>query len=143
MSEGNGLPPGWKRVTLSDLAEINPRLNVASLPNDTEVSFVPMSAVEVESGRMNATETRRLDEVRRGSYTPFQEGDVLFAKITPSMENGKSAVAQALASGIGFGSTEFHVFRPVAGVEAQFVRYYVVQEAFRRTARGHMKGTAG
>ena len=92
---------------------------------------------------MNATETRQLDEVRRGSYTPFQEGDVLFAKITPSMENGKSAVARSLTSRIGFGSTEFHVFRPMTGVEAQFVRYYVVQEAFRRTARGHMKGTAG
>lgn len=142
MSE-NILPPGWENATLGDLTEVNPRLNVASLPSDTEVSFVPMSAVEVESGRMNATETRRLDEVRRGSYTPFQEGDVLFAKITPSMENGKSAVAQTLTSGIGFGSTEFHVFRPAASVEPKFVRYYVVQEAFRRTARGHMKGTAG
>jgi type I restriction enzyme S subunit len=102
-----------------------------------------MSAVEAETGRMNPDDTRQLGEVKRGSYTAFQEGDVLFAKITPSMENGKSAVAEMLTSGIGFGSTEFHVLRPVVGVESTFVRYYVVQEVFRRAARGHMKGTAG
>jgi type I restriction enzyme, S subunit len=106
------------------------------------VSFVPMSAVEAETGRMDATEIRQLGEVR-GKYTSFREGDVLFAKITPSMENGKSAVAQALASKLGFGSTEFHVLRPKTGVEARFIRNYVVQKSFRRSARVHMKGTAG
>lgn len=142
MSKQDDIPTSWVWTTLGDVVEINPGLDISPLPDETLVSFIPMPAVEAETGRIDTTDTRQLSEVRRG-YTPFQEGDVLFAKITPSMENGKSAVTQALPYGIGFGSTEFHVLRPVAGVEAKFVHNYVVRKAFRQTARGHMKGSAG
>src|SRR5690606_38553705 len=81
------------------------------IPADTEVSFVPMAAVDEVFGRITEAEVRRYRDVRRG-FTPFVNGDILFAKITPSMENGKAAIASDLVNGIGFGSTEFHVLRP-------------------------------
>ena len=136
------LPEGWVWTTLGDVADVNPWTDTSLLSDQTSVSFVPMSAVEAESGRVDATEVRQLGEVR-GNYTTFQDGDVLFAKITPSMENGKSAVARTLVSGIGFGSTEFYVLRPLAGVDARFVQNYIVRAAFRRAAQGHMTGSAG
>jgi type I restriction enzyme S subunit len=61
-----------------------------------------------ESGTIVAAEERPFEQVKRG-YTYFEENDVLFAKITPCMENGKAAIARGLLGGIGFGSTEFHV----------------------------------
>src|SRR3990172_4344256 len=79
------------------------------------VTFVPMPAVDAESGAITQPETREFSAIRNG-YTSFKEGDVIFAKITPCMENGKAAIARHLKSGLGFGSTEFHVLRPSAAV---------------------------
>ncbi len=101
-----------------------------------------MAAVEAGSGRIDPSEQRSLAAVRKG-YTSFLEGDVIFAKITPCMENGKTAVAKGLVGGIGFGSTEFHVLRPNEGVNAEFLYYYIAQEQFRQDARARMTGTAG
>lgn len=140
--ENNELPKGWVWTTLSNMATINPRLDISKIPESTLVSFVPMAAVEAVTGRIDTSTQRRFDEVKRG-FTSFQEGDVLFAKITPCMENGKSAVARSLSSGIGFGSTEFHVLRPSLGIDSQLLYYYVAQESFRQTARAHMTGSAG
>ena len=69
-----------------------------------------MAAVEEESGRLDASEVRILAAIRKG-YTPFKENDVIFAKITPCMENGKIALATGLKNGLAYGSTEFVVFR--------------------------------
>lgn len=136
------LPGGWVQTTLGTVAAINPGHNTLALPADTPVSFVPMAAVEAGTGRMDGSIQRALGQVRRG-FTAFQEGDVLFAKITPCMENGKTAVARSLVSGIGFGSTEFHVFRPASGVNEQLLYYFLSQDSFRRAARASMTGTAG
>jgi type I restriction enzyme S subunit len=101
-----------------------------------------MSAVEALSGRLDATGVRPWKEVRKG-YTRFQEGDVLFAKITPCMENGKAAIARGLTSRMGAGSTEFHVMRPGGALRPELLLHYVLQEEFRKTARSRMTGTAG
>ena len=142
MSEENDLPEGWVQTTLGSVVAINPRVDVSALSDSTLVSFIPMAAVEARTGRIDSSAQRRLDEVRRG-FTAFQEGDILFAKITPCMENGKSAVAQSLSSKIGFGSTEFHVLRPDEGIVPQLLYYYISQESFRQTARTYMTGSAG
>ena len=68
---------------------------------------------------------------------------VLFAKITPSMENGKIAIAKGLKNGAGCGSTEFHVLRPMPGLSRDLLMYFLLQDEFRKEARGHMSGTAG
>ena len=94
-SENHKLPKGWARATVGDLTYVNPRVFDVE-PDDKEiVSFVPMAAVEAGTGKLDATEAKLWEAVRKG-YTRFQEGDVLFAKITPCMENGKLAVATGL-----------------------------------------------
>jgi type I restriction enzyme S subunit len=105
--ENGGLPEGWTRTRISDLCELNPK-HAPELSGDLEVSFVPMSAVSEASGEIVRPDRRPLGEVRRG-YTHFNDGDVLWAKITPCMENGKAAVAAGLVNGIGCGTTEFFV----------------------------------
>ncbi|MFC3324425.1 restriction endonuclease subunit S [Mesorhizobium cantuariense] len=110
----NELPKGWAQVTFEDVVEINPRKSVDLEPDDN-VTFVPMAAVNEISGTIVNGVSRPLREVNKG-FTQFAEDDVIFAKITPSMENGKSAVATDLENGIGFGSTEFHVFRSYGAV---------------------------
>ncbi len=131
-----------RTVPLSDAVEFNPKPDRGSLPEDLEISFVPMAAVEAGSGRMEPTQARPYSEVKKG-FTYFCDGDVLFAKITPCMENGKMAVASGLRNGIGFGSTEFHVLRPRAGVDARYVYYFVSSSDFRREAAHHMTGAVG
>jgi type I restriction enzyme, S subunit len=101
-----------------------------------------MAAVEAMSGHMDTTRTRPWSAVKKG-FTRFQEGDVVLAKITPSMENGKVALAINLENGIGAGTTELHVLRPQAGVCGRYLLYYLLRVDFRRRARARMTGTAG
>ncbi|SAL88059.1 type I restriction-modification system specificity determinant [Caballeronia choica] len=136
------LPSGWRPTELSEIAVINPTIDKASIPDTLEVSFVPMSGVQAGTGGIDVSQTRLFGEVRKG-YTPFQEGDVLFAKITPCMENGKMAVVPELKSGVGFGSTEFHVLRPRQGISKNYLYYYVSSESFRREAEHNMSGAVG
>ena len=136
------LPKGWILTSLGSVATINPRVDISSISDSTLVSFVPMASVEAGTGQIDSSVHRSLKEVKRG-YTAFQEGDILFAKITPCMENGKAAVAHSLSSKIGFGSTEFHVLRPAEGIDPYLLYYYVAQESFRQLARTYMTGTAG
>jgi type I restriction enzyme, S subunit len=144
VSEGhrNHLPGGWQTTTLDEVILLNPRLDKSEVADDTEVSFVPMSAVEAESGRIDVTTSRQFHEVKKG-YTPFREGDVLFAKITPCMENGKMAVVPPLTGGIGFGSTEFHVLRPRSGINPRFLYHFVSSRRFRVDAEHNMTGAVG
>ena len=129
-------------VTLSEAVALNPKPDRNALTDDTEVSFVPMAAVEAASGRMDASTVRRYAEVKKG-YTHFRDGDVLFAKITPCMENGKMAVAHNLRNGIGLGSTEFHVLRPRDGVDPHYVYHFVSSGRYRSEAAHHMTGAVG
>ena len=133
----------WPLVRLDEICEINPRIPRGQrFTADLAVSFVPMSAIDEIGGKISQLETRLYAEVAKG-YTSFRNGDVLFAKITPCMENGKVAVADGLENGIGFGSTEFHVLRPSNNVLAEYVFYFIRQPQFRRLAKANFTGTAG
>ncbi len=137
------LPKGWVKTTLGEVCAMNPgALTAESLPDHTEVSFVPMAAVEEESGRLDASQTRQLGSVRRG-YTPFRENDVVFAKITPCMENGKIALATGLKNGLAYGSTELFVFRPYSGLLPRFVLHFLLQPSLREEAERRMTGASG
>ena len=136
------LPAGWVIAGLSDLASINPRFDRSILDDSTPVTFVPMSSVDVGFAGIQRPETRTYSEVKKG-YTAFVTGDVIFAKITPCMENGKGGVVKGELDQPFFGSTEFHVFRPRREVNANWIAYYLSQEQFRRSARLKMKGSAG
>lgn len=128
-------------VRLGDVAEINPSLPQSLNGNAPHwVSFLPMSAVR-EDGSFTPTE-RPFDQVRRG-YTYFAPGDVLIAKITPCMENGKAAYIAELPHAIGFASTEFHVLRPRPEVDGGYLFHSVWNTKFRHAAERNMTGTAG
>ena len=94
--EAVGGMSAYPRVPLGEICTINPRIERSGIPEeDMLVSFVPMAAVDERSGMITACEDRRLGDVSKG-FTAFEDGDVLFAKITPCMENGKAALARNL-----------------------------------------------
>ena len=134
---------GWGLVQLGSACNINPKKSLDSrLVSGAEVSFVPMPAV-TEHGEIDATAIKEYDEVKTG-FTYFAEKDVLFAKITPCMENGKGAVAKGLHNGVGFGSTEFHVLRPISGKTDPYWIYTLTAfPQFRMDAANNMTGSAG
>lgn len=135
------LPEGWRWERLADVAPINQRRSLGHLNDDDEVSFVPMNAVGAETGSIDVSTVRAFGAVRQG-FTRFAENDVLFAKITPCMENGKIAVVPRVPHGSAFGSTEFHVFTPER-VLPKYLYYWLSQRYFRELAEFNMTGTAG
>ena len=134
---------GWGLQPLGKCCELNPKKGADKrLIPGLNVSFVPMPAV-TENGEIDVSEVRAYEEVKTG-FTYFIENDVLFAKITPCMENGKGAIAVGLCNGIGFGSTEFHVFRPIAGKSNSYWLYSLTSfDSFRKDAAANMTGSAG
>lgn len=138
----DGFPAGWTETTLEKVAIINPPGASTVVPDDQAVTFVPMAAVEALTGRISTAINKRFADVKKG-FTRFRDGDVLFAKITPCMENGKIAVARGLLGGVGCGSTEFHVVRPKDGTDADYLRYFLARSAYRHEAQLNMQGAVG
>ena len=133
----------WQKVQLGEVCKINPpKISTQNLSDDLEVSFVPMAAVSATCGEIIALEKRYLREVKRG-FTNFVEGDVLFAKITPCMENGKAALVGELINHIGYGSTEFFVLRCGEKILNRFVYQLVRWKIFRDKAKSVMAGAVG
>jgi type I restriction enzyme, S subunit len=132
----------WKLVSLGEVVDFNPRFGKEELADDSLASFIPMKCVEEESGRFEPFGDRKVSEVRKG-YTPFRDGDVIFAKVTPCMENGKAAVLKGLTNGVGFGSTEFFALRPKDGLNANYLFHFILQSNFRRDAAANMTGAVG
>ena len=106
------LPQNWVIVRVEDVIELNPRNNC---DDSTEVGFVPLSLLGVRFRDRHAFEKRTWAEIKNG-YTHFANGDVLLARITPSFENGKAGITRDLPNGLGSGSTEYFVCRPLTGV---------------------------
>lgn len=131
-----------EKQTLSEIADVNPKKSFGELKDSDEVSFVPMNSVDEYTGSISKRQIRQLGSVSKG-YTFFQNGDVIFAKITPCMENGKCAVAKELTNGVGFGSTEFYVVRPKDNVLPEYLWYFLRQESVRKEAVHHFTGAAG
>ena len=127
-------------MKLKELCEINPRIQ--KIDDNTEVSFVPMTSVS-ENGEIDTSDIRKYQNVKKG-YTIFQENDVLFAKITPCMENGKGAIACGLMNGKGCGSSEFYVLRANEDIVLpEWIYYLTTWRWFRKEAEKHMTGSAG
>lgn len=136
------MPAGWTMVPLGEVATINPPRPPIHRADDAPTTFVPMAAVSERDAAITAPLLKPFREVRKG-YTYFGEGDVLFAKITPCMQNGKHAIARALTDGIGFASTEFHVVRPGPSVLAEWIHLFIRQPAILEAATRTFNGTAG
>ena len=135
---------GWKKMTLAEVCQIKPpkaearrRLSEVDL-----VSFVPMEAMGINQKFFVPNQTKPLADVA-GSYTYFADGDVLLAKITPCFENGKLGIAENLTNGIGFGSSEYIVFRPNELVDKEWLYYLLSRETFRIEGAERMAGAVG
>lgn len=135
------IPKEWNIGTLDNIAEINPKTDTSSFEENTKVTFLPMQNVG-ENGKILKYETRNYNEVKKG-YTCFAEKDVLFAKITPCMENGKGALATNLENKVGFGSTEYHVLRSKQNGSPEYIFYLTKWDKFRKESEKHMTGSAG
>ena len=142
----------WKRLSfeggrfalrqLRDVSSINPITRLPKIEKERLISFVPMDAVSDKFGEIHDTQAREMK--LHGSYTLFQNGDVLWAKITPCMENGKSAVAKELLEGVGYGSTEFHVFRPITTiVSPEYLHLILRLKMLRELAQLNFTGSSG
>ena len=130
-------------VRIADVCAINPRKSlVADADPETRVSFVPMAAVNEHRISFTPTEDRAISEVG-ASYTYFEDGDVLLAKVTPCFENGKAGIASNLKNGVGFGSSEFYVFRVRAQILPQWLYHCLMHLQFREAAIAQMTGTGG
>ena len=138
---GNPFEINSEVVPLSSLCSINPS-KPKGLDDSLSVSFIPMDRIS-EDGEYAEFETKPLKDVKKG-FTYCAEDDVLFAKITPCMENGKGAILKGLSNGIGFGSTEFHVLRPILGISNSEWLYFLTKlNGFRIDAAKNMTGTGG
>ena len=127
---------------LGECCKLNPRRPSLDLEDTDKVSFVPMPSVS-ENGYLQDVIDEEYGKVKKG-FTYFKNNDVLFAKITPCMENGKGAIAEGLTNNIGMGSTEFHVLRPIEGKSNPFWLLALTRlPIFRERATKNMSGTGG
>lgn len=136
------VPPTWRWTTLEEVCQINPPRPSMHIPPETPVTFVPMAAVSDNAAAITHATVRPYKEVSRG-YTYMQDGDVIFAKITPCMQNGKHAIVGDTLTGCAFGSTEFHVLRPSPDLDARLLHAFLLRKGFLQEAERHFKGTAG
>lgn len=114
----------WPKKKLSDVAQVNPRRTPREREDARSTSFVPMEAVDEILGEVTQASSQPYSKVKKG-YTYFENGDVIFAKITPCMQNGKHAVVHNLIDGFGFGSTEFHVIRASEEIVPEWIHYFL------------------
>lgn len=137
-----GVPEHWDVKRGRFCMDVNPRSKrLRTLCPEDEVSFVPMEAVG-EYGGLQLEHTRTIADVGAG-YTEFDDGDVVVAKITPCFENGKGAMAEKLANGAAFGTTELHVLRSTTVLERRFLFYFTISGLFRSLGAGAMYGAGG
>ena len=139
-----GIPLDESKANMrfTDCVEFNPEKSEVKDMQNVEVSFIPMECVGVD-GSFNIRENGPVSNYYKG-YTYFRDGDVLLAKITPCFENGKAAIAEGCKNGIGFGTTEFHVARPKAGVSNSYwIKYLLKNDSVHDLATINMTGSAG
>jgi type I restriction enzyme S subunit len=137
------VPEHWEMRRLKWAATLNPSKTEArsTLTADTPVTFLPMERVGAD-GRVDAHEVRPASDVWNG-FTYFRRDDILVAKITPCFENGKGACLDVLPTGVGFGSTEFHVLRAASSISPQFLYRLTIIPEFRKLGADAMTGAAG
>jgi len=127
---------------MGKLITINPNVNFSKLDKNADISFIPMERIDENYGIIKMLETKKRTENK--GFTKFQDGDLLWAKITPCMQNGKSAIAENLVNGLGCGSTEFFVIRPnTSEVLVKYIHFILRDERILKNAENFFGGSAG
>ena len=133
---------GWKMVRLGECCEINPKTDTTKVQDYDVVAFIRMEDVS-NDGFITSFSERAYKSLQKKGFTVFQNDDVIFAKITPCMENGKGGLVRNMKSKICMGSTEFHVLRACANVSTDFIYQLTISKRFRQKAEMQMTGSAG
>ena len=132
----------YDNVKLSSCAWINPYTSFRGMDPDTLISFIPMEVID--ECYCEVTSLLKKPIADSSGFTKFQNDDLLWAKITPCMQNGKSVVARGLTNGLGCGSTEFFVIRPRTNqLYIDYLQALLHMKAIRRTAMLYFGGSAG
>ncbi|PLO01521.1 restriction endonuclease subunit S [Klebsiella michiganensis] len=138
MSIAHALPQGWTTIPLRYVCELNPSIAFDGFDQDDDLTFLPMDRVKSGYFIPNTDKFSKL----ASSYTAFEDGDIVLAKVTPCFENGNIAIADDLVGGKGFGSSELFVVRP-AGAERKFLFYYFQSSSFKQDGEASMTGAGG
>ncbi len=132
----------WRRSKLRHQVSLNPSpRSLSESELSREVNFLPMSAIGDE-GELDLERLEVASELT-GSYSFFEDGDVLMAKVTPCFENGKGAVASGTVFGFGFATTEVTVLRPKRDLLAEFLYYLLHTSTFLNLGSSEMTGAGG
>lgn len=135
------LPEGWEWTCLGEIAEVNPRNG--EIGDNTPASFIPMPMISTSHTGNHDSEERAWGDIKKG-YTHFADGDIAIAKITPCFENSKAAIFSNLKNGVGAGTTELHVARPIGEhLEARFILLHLKSSKFLSDGESQMTGSAG
>jgi type I restriction enzyme S subunit len=134
-------PQNWRRFRIKDIAQVSPGFSDTPPAPTEQCAVIPMEAIS-DKGDIDTTLVKESQDIQQG-LTNFEKGDVLFAKITPCMENGKGAFIEAMPTRYGFGSTEFHVLRPGQRIDGKFLYYFAFNSVYRDYAAENMTGAAG
>ena len=132
------LPDSWTLTRIKSVFEINPK----NKAEDTiQAGFVPMTNICDGYGNLFTFSEKEWGKIKSG-FTHFADGDIAVAKISPCLENRKSMVLHGLPNGIGSGTTELHIFRPLC-VDALFGLYFFKSDYFINSCVGTFNGVVG
>jgi len=127
---------------LSDVAFINPNTSFTKLKPEEEITFVPMEAVDDRDGVISVNLTKQVSKSK--GFTRFMQGDLIWAKITPCMQNGKSAVVFDTLNGYACGSTEFYIIRPKdSSIKVEYLHFLLRDQRILDNAQNFFGGSAG
>ena len=134
--------PKWDNEKLSKVAFVNPSGAYKGRIAETPISFVPMEVIDETFSEITTMDETTIEQA--SGFTKFREGDLLWAKITPCMQNGKSAIAKNLTDGLGCGSTEFFILRPKdERLAIEYLHVILHMKCVRETAMLYFGGSAG
>lgn len=132
------IPEGWEITRLKYLADFEPTCDTSYLTDESKITYTPMECVKNGVFENRSVLYGNLSH----TLTPFQNGDIAMAKVTPCFENGNIAIMDNLFSGFGLGSSELFIFRPKR-ISTRYFFYWLQNKAFVARACSTMTGTGG
>jgi len=140
VKETHHAPEKWARCSLGDIVVLNPKNDATA---EQKAGFVPMALAPTDYHGTLQYEEKLWGEIKK-SYTNFADGDVIFAKVTPCFENGKAAIVRDMPSGIGAGSSEFYVLRPLSKEVSPNLLFAIIKtQSFMQQGAENMTGAVG